>query len=329
MAAGLKTPSKIPSKAKASTSSTTPRSTRATRGKKVEEDNKEQEQDDSDSSSSSDDDSDDDAVTSAINLAASAIKKKWSTPKPPSNELTNLVPGYTAPMKLSSSLATGSSDLYINYTPYNPKIKNDKSKRGKAKQTAQCATPAATFDLLNPAANKTHFKQQEIGGALNKACASNPGGSSLMSDAKQIVDNTAGKGWFSFQSSLDPSTSHSQSDASETLMKDLQVIKNRNYLDPKKFYKSSDKFGKHLQVGTVIEGTGEYFSSRLTKVERRKTILDEVMADRGTRKYANRKFSEVQKVKISGGKDYYKKLKEKRVAKGNSRPFEKVKKVFK
>lgn len=32
-----------------------------------------------------------------------------------------------------------------------------------------------------------------------------------------------------------------------------------------------------VQVGTVKEGPGEYFSSRLTKKERKKTLVDELL----------------------------------------------------
>jgi hypothetical protein len=81
----------------------------------------------------------------------------------------------------------------------------------------------------------------------------------------------------------------------DALKSDLALIRNRNYLDPKKFYKSSDSFdNKILQLGTVIEGSHEYYTSRLTKRERRGNFTEEIMADEGVAGYAKRKFGEVQ-----------------------------------
>ena len=50
----------------------------------------------------------------------------------------------------------------------------------------------------------------------------------------------------------------------------------RNYLDPKRFYKAPDKMRAILHVGTVIEGSAEYKSARLTNKQRKQTIVDEV-----------------------------------------------------
>ena len=100
------------------------------------------------------------------------------------------------------------------------------------------------------------------------------------------------------------------------LKTDLSLIRNRNYLDPKKFYKSADSFdGKILQVGTVIEGSTEYYSSRMTRKERRGNITEELMADANVRQYAKRKYLDMQmekerlssrsKNKGGGGKQKY------------------------
>jgi hypothetical protein len=37
--------------------------------------------------------------------------------------------------------------------------------------------------------------------------------------------------------------------------------------------------GMILQVGTVIEGPGEYYSSRIPKKDRKKTLVEELLAD--------------------------------------------------
>ena len=41
---------------------------------------------------------------------------------------------------------------------------------------------------------------------------------------------------------------------------DLNLIRNRNYIDPKRFYKKDDSKGKlpkYYQMGTVVAGVGE------------------------------------------------------------------------
>ncbi|CAJ0846299.1 4108_t:CDS:2 [Entrophospora sp. SA101] len=62
---------------------------------------------------------------------------------------------------------------------------------------------------------------------------------------------------------------------------DLQVLKLRNVLDPKRFYKkdNSKKFPKYFQ------GPTEFYSSRLPRKERKQTIVDELLADDQAKKY--------------------------------------------
>jgi hypothetical protein len=81
----------------------------------------------------------------------------------------------------------------------------------------------------------------------------------------------------------------------DDVKKDLQLIRNRNYLDPKRFYKkANDPSGQHVQVGTVVEGAAEYYSSRLAKRERRSNLVDEVLADPASSDYARGKFKKMQ-----------------------------------
>jgi hypothetical protein len=80
----------------------------------------------------------------------------------------------------------------------------------------------------------------------------------------------------------------------EDIKRDLKVISMRNHLDPKRFYKNPDKPGKILHVGTVIEGRGEYKSSRLTRRERKQTIVEEVLADKSLKNYTKKTFLKYQ-----------------------------------
>lgn len=88
------------------------------------------------------------------------------------------------------------------------------------------------------------------------------------------------------------------------LKRDLQLLRMRHILDRKRHYKKMGKGQepKYFQVGTVIEGPTEYFSARLTKKERKQTIVDELMADEESRSYYKRKFGESQVRNQSGRK---------------------------
>jgi hypothetical protein len=89
---------------------------------------------------------------------------------------------------------------------------------------------------------------------------------------------------------------------------DLQLLKMRNVLDRKRHYKKDESKGipKYFQVGRIVEDKSEYFSSRLTKKERKNTILDEIMDDVSSRQYFKRKFNEIQKASQSGIKKSFK-----------------------
>ncbi|CAM9206603.1 unnamed protein product [Ascophyllum nodosum] len=120
---------------------------------------------------------------------------------------------------------------------------------------------------------------------------------------KTPKDETAGKGWFHME----------QAEMTPELKRDLDVIRMRNFVDPKRFYKSSDKASKFMQVGTVKESAAEFFSSRLTKKERKKTLVDELLvADETFRAYAKNQYKSIQTKKKAGGKAQYKDLMRKR-----------------
>lgn len=119
----------------------------------------------------------------------------------------------------------------------------------------------------------------------------------------QDKEKTAGANWFDMP----------RTDLTPELKRDLQLIKMRNVLDPHRHYKKdSSVFPEYSQVGTVIEGNTEYFSSRLTRKERKKTIVEEIMAGDGNRKRFKKKYDEIQSKKRSGKKEFYKKLKQQR-----------------
>ena len=69
---------------------------------------------------------------------------------------------------------------------------------------------------------------------------------------------------------------------------------------------------KFSQVGTVIEGPTERYSSRINKKDRARNFVQEAMAGEKESGRFKRKYNEIQEKKTSGKKSYYKSLIDKR-----------------
>lgn len=113
--------------------------------------------------------------------------------------------------------------------------------------------------------------------------------------ARERVVDTAGKNWFDMPAQT----------ITPELKKDLQLLKLRGVMDPKRHYKKGDtklkSLPKYFQVGTVIEPASEFFTSRLTKKERKATIADELLADSNLHNYRKRKVREIEEVNRPAG----------------------------
>jgi hypothetical protein len=86
----------------------------------------------------------------------------------------------------------------------------------------------------------------------------------------------------------------------------------RDTIDPKRFYKkdnSKAKVPEFSQVGTIIEGPTEYFSSRLSNKDRKRTFVEEVLAGEASSGRFKSKYNEIQAAKTSGKKAHYKRIK--------------------
>lgn len=118
--------------------------------------------------------------------------------------------------------------------------------------------------------------------------------------------DTTGPGWFNM-----PAT-----EVTPEIKKDLQLIRLRGYVDPKRFYKNNDwkAAPKYFQIGTVVEGATEFYSSRMTNKEKAPTLVDELLRDDQARTYLKHKFRDLQQAKMStkGGKKFLKQRTDKR-----------------
>jgi len=119
--------------------------------------------------------------------------------------------------------------------------------------------------------------------------------SSYTKGPKQDAKKSAMKGWFNMESTA----------MTDEVKADLAVIRNRTYLDPKRFYKKADKFGKHIQIGTVVDSSS---GDRYTKKERQQTLVDEVMVnDSGIMDYTKRKYRQLNQRRQEATAHHYKK----------------------
>ncbi|EEQ37567.1 hypothetical protein CLUG_01690 [Clavispora lusitaniae ATCC 42720] len=122
---------------------------------------------------------------------------------------------------------------------------------------------------------------------------------------KTVVDKDADSGskWFNMK----------KPEMTAEIKRDLMVLKNRSVLDPKRHYKKEKwQIPKFFQTGTIVEGNTEFYSARMAKRNRGRTLAEEILNDDIASDYFKRKYSEIQKQKRSGGKAHYKKIKEKR-----------------
>ncbi|KAF5004370.1 hypothetical protein FDECE_9144 [Fusarium decemcellulare] len=111
---------------------------------------------------------------------------------------------------------------------------------------------------------------------------------------------TAGSDWFDLpKTNLTPE-----------FKRDWQLLRMRGILDPKNQKKALRASApEYSQVGEIIAGPTEFYSARLTRKERKGSMLEEVMSSYDSNKFTN-KYAGIQKQKSSGKKGFYKKLAE-------------------
>ena len=65
-------------------------------------------------------------------------------------------------------------------------------------------------------------------------------------------------------------------------------------------------------MGTIIEGPTEFYSARLSNKERKRTLVEEVLAGESATQRFKSKYKEIQAAKTSGKKGHYKNMKAQR-----------------
>mmetsp|Transcript_296 Transcript_296/g.570 ORF Transcript_296/g.570 Transcript_296/m.570 type:complete len:240 (-) Transcript_296:155-874(-) len=112
---------------------------------------------------------------------------------------------------------------------------------------------------------------------------------------KKINGGTAGRGWFNLPKG--------KSDAESA--QHFFMMKNRNHLFPGRNYKTYEGAPTFYQFGTVVAGKQEFFSARMEKKFKNKTIAQELLADADYQKKIKQKFAKIQRqksnVRVLGG----------------------------
>jgi len=122
----------------------------------------------------------------------------------------------------------------------------------------------------------------------------------LKRERKAKREETIGAKWFNMRAP----------DADDPARADMELIRMRDVLDPKRFYKNHDRKAapKYFQMGTVVDEGTEFYGSRLTKKQRKNTLVEELMADANVRQYNKKKYAELQQ-KMRGKKKQKQKTK--------------------
>ncbi|RXW24444.1 hypothetical protein EST38_g1445 [Candolleomyces aberdarensis] len=96
------------------------------------------------------------------------------------------------------------------------------------------------------------------------------------------------------------------------LHREVESLRLRNQLDPKRFYKKEEGEGKGIKglpkyfaIGTVVNTKTPFdtaSSENLTRAERKRTLVDELVEDEESRRYAKKKFNQLQDARGSRGR---------------------------
>ncbi|KAG1780479.1 Fcf2 pre-rRNA processing-domain-containing protein [Suillus placidus] len=122
---------------------------------------------------------------------------------------------------------------------------------------------------------------------------------------KAMRNQTAGPSWFDLPAPAEADLPR--------LHREVEALRLRNQLDPKRFYRKDDGNGKgikglpkHFAIGTIVTTNtpfGTASTDNLPRAHRKRTLVDELVDDAEARRYAKRKFEELQAVRGARGKN--------------------------
>eukprot|EP00094_Tigriopus_californicus_P011204 TCALIF_10811-PA protein Name:"Similar to DNTTIP2 Deoxynucleotidyltransferase terminal-interacting protein 2 (Bos taurus)" AED:0.20 eAED:0.20 QI:0/0/0/0.4/1/1/5/0/255 len=217
-------------------------------------------------------------VTPANSLRADRFRQYWAqraasaataSTRPVSTRPSESSPSASA--VFSSSLETGidESDVYVESRPGQHWAslveKSHALALGDQKARAQLLTKAA--------GDEKQVIERPLGQRSRKK----------MNRLKR--EETKGAAWFHMKAP----------EITDETRRELEVLQMRSVLDPKRFYKKNDRadLPKYFQIGRVIDSPVDYYTDRTTKKDRKKSLVDQLMADAEFKKYNKRKYTQI------------------------------------
>eukprot|EP00466_Bigelowiella_natans_P006423 jgi/Bigna1/135127/aug1.28_g9835 len=142
---------------------------------------------------------------------------------------------------------------------------------------------------------------KDIEGA--KGVVSSSSYSSSSSLQKKQMSSSRADEWTKFRpTKMTPMVGDDSIMAIKVLKQELRVLAARAHLDPKHFFKREGKKRKlntNVQIGRIIDDASSWYIDRSTKKEAKRSHLEAVLNDHGTRGYIKAKFLEIQASKPS------------------------------
>ncbi|KIJ17698.1 hypothetical protein PAXINDRAFT_72512 [Paxillus involutus ATCC 200175] len=122
---------------------------------------------------------------------------------------------------------------------------------------------------------------------------------------KALRNKTAGPGWFDLPAPVEADLPR--------LYREVESLRLRNQLDPKRFYKKEEGeakgikgLPKHFAIGTILPSTTPFNTTstdNLPRAHRKRTLVDELVDDAEARRYAKKKFEELQSARGARGRN--------------------------
>ncbi|CAL8253714.1 unnamed protein product [Merluccius merluccius] len=182
--------------------------------------------------------------------------------------------------------------LYINFDGSKSKPVSNSLKKLKEQKIQD--------EVMKNSVMGPEFEKQSAAPPYNEAKRS------LKLKRKEVKEKTTGDGWFNMKAP----------ELTPELKADLKVIKMRGSMDPKRFYKKNDRDGlpKYFQVGTVMDSPVDFYHARVPKKDRKRTMVEELMADADFRRQNKKKYLGImaEKAAQAAGRSKKKRLHQKK-----------------
>ncbi|EKM79406.1 hypothetical protein AGABI1DRAFT_128557 [Agaricus bisporus var. burnettii JB137-S8] len=124
-------------------------------------------------------------------------------------------------------------------------------------------------------------------------------------EKKALQKQTAGPDWFDLPAPAEADLPR--------LHREVEALRLRNQLDPKRFYRKDEGEGKGIKglpkyfaMGKIIATDSPFNGSSagsLPKSERKRTLVDELIDDAEAKRYSKKKFKELQSVREAKGRN--------------------------